>query len=152
SIIRTYKLLKKESPDIIHINGIGSNVGAEVALKLKIPYVWHIRQLLEEDLGVRLHNEKKIHRLLNNADYVIAISKTVKVKFEKLLDRNLILIYNGIPLEKYIIEDRNTFFSGNTINMLLAGRIVEQKGQLDAVKAIDYLVKSGIKNIHLTLA
>src|SRR5699024_8744671 len=36
-------------------------------------------------------------------------------------------------------------------NILLAGRIIEQKGQFDAVKAIGHLVNSGINNLHLTI-
>lgn len=152
AIRRAEKVLKKENIDIVHINGIDSEVGAEVALKLGVPYIWHIRQLLEEDFGMRLHNEKRILWLLNKADAVIAISKTVKEKFEKLLNRDLLLIYNGIPLDEYIINDRKPFFSDKTLKILLAGRIVKQKGQFDAVKAINHLVKLGINNIHLTLA
>lgn len=152
AIRRAEKVLKKENIDIVHINGIDSEVGAEVALKLGVPYIWHIRQLLEEDFGMRLHNEKRILWLLNKADAVIAISKTVKEKFEKLLNRDLMLIYNGIPLDEYIINDRKPFFSDKTLKILLAGRIVKQKGQFDAVKAINHLVKLGINNIHLTLA
>lgn len=152
AIRRAEKVLKKENIDIVHINGIDSEVGAEVALKLGVPYIWHIRQLLEEDFGMRLHNEKRILWLLNKADAVIAISKTVKEKFEKLLNRDLMLIYNGIPLDEYIINDRKPFFSDKTLKILLAGRIVEQKGQLDAVKAVNHLIQSGVNNIHLTLA
>lgn len=146
------KILDKEKIDIIHINGLDSEVGAEVALKLNVPYVWHIRQLLEEDFGMRLHNEKRILNLLKRANAVIAISKTVKEKFERKLNRELSLIYNGIPLDEYIIKERKPFYSNETLKILLAGRIVEQKGQFEAVKAINHLVQFGIKNIHLTIA
>ncbi|WP_152657620.1 glycosyltransferase family 4 protein [Oceanobacillus sp. CFH 90083] len=148
---KALSILKKEKPDIIHINGLDLSMGAEIALKLNIPYVWHIRQLLEEDFGMRLRNEKKIYKLLNKSDAIIAISETVKKKYEKKLNRDIILIYNGIPIEKYIIEDKKNF-SSETINLLLAGRIVGQKGQLDAIKAINYLVKSGIENVNLVIA
>lgn len=151
AVRKTLDILIKEKPEIIHINGLNSEVGAEVAKKLEIPYAWHIRQLLEEDLGMRLHNEKKIHKLLANADSVIAISKTVKEKYEKKLNKKLRLIYNGIPLETYQITDKDCF-TDDTVNILLAGRILEQKGQLDAVKAINHLVSMGITNVCLTIA
>lgn len=152
SMRRAIKILKKDKPNIIHINGIDSDIGARVAQKLDIPYVWHIRQLLEEDFGVRLHNEKRILNLLKSANAVIAISKTVKEKFERKLNRELSLIYNGIPLDEYIIKERKPFYSNETLKILLAGRIVKQKGQFEAVKAINHLVQFGIKNIHLTIA
>lgn len=44
-------LLKNKNINCIHINGLDSSVGAQVALKLNIPYVWHIRAFIEDDLG-----------------------------------------------------------------------------------------------------
>lgn len=151
SINRILKILKEEKPDIIHINGIDSEVGAMAATKLGIPYVWHIRQLLEEDFGMRLHNEKQIIKLLKKSDLNIAISKTVKEKFDNILNENLSLIYNGIPLESYKIKNKASFLIGEKINILLPGRIVAEKGQLDAVKAIEHLVSLGMNNIYLIL-
>lgn len=152
AIRRALKKVKDKKPDIIHINGIDSEIGAVVSEKLSIPYVWHIRQLLEEDLNVRLHNKKKIYKMLEKSDSIIAISKVVKNKFEKIVNRDLELIYNGIPLEKYQIEERKPLFSGEKINILLAGRIVEQKGQFEAVKAVEYLIRNkGINNINLKI-
>lgn len=149
---RTLKIIEDDKPDIIHINGLDSEIGAEIANKLSIPYVWHIRQLLEEDFDQRLHNEEKIYGLVKKSDSVIAISKVVKDKFEKKLNKKLELIYNGIPLNKYMIVDRAPLFSRNTINILIAGRIVKQKGQFDAIKAVSYLIrKKGINNIDLTI-
>ncbi|MFS0645394.1 glycosyltransferase family 4 protein [Siminovitchia sp. 179-K 8D1 HS] len=151
SMKKALSIIKEERPDIIHINGLDSGIGAEVAIKLGIPYFWHIRQLLDDDLGLRLYNEKKIYKLLKKAQSIIAISKTIKEKYEKILNKNLVLIYNGIPIEKYRIDEKIRF-SKKVINILLAGRIVEKKGQLDAVKAVSHLVKSGTKNIQLILA
>src|SRR5699024_7665269 len=152
SIKKVLKILREEKPDIIHINGIDSEVGAKAATKLGIPYVWHVRQLLKEDFSVRLHNEKEIIELLNKSDYNIAISKTVKEKFDNLLNNDLLLMYNGIPLENYIIKVKPSFLSNEKVKILLPGRIVAEKGQLDAVKAIEQLVNSGINNIHLIIA
>lgn len=152
SIRKILKVLNDENPDIIHINGIDSEVGAKAADKYGIPYVWHIRQLLEEDFGMRLHNKKQILKLLNKSNLNIAISKTVKDKFDNLLNENLSLIYNGIPLENYTIEDKSSFLSNEKIKLLLPGRIVAEKGQFDAVKAIEHLVDLGIENINLIIA
>src|SRR5699024_5433454 len=151
SIKKVLKVLTEENPDIIHINGIDSEVGAIAANKLGIPYVWHIRQLLEEDFGMRLHNEKQIIRLLNKSDVNIAISNIVKEKFDNKLKTKLSLIYNGIPLEKYKIKNKAPFFSKEIIKILLPGRIGQEKGQLDANKENNHLVGLGIENINLIL-
>src|SRR5690625_464067 len=145
------KILKDNKPDIIHINGLDSSVGARVAKSLNVLYIWHIRQLLEEDFGIRLHNNNKIYQMLEDADSVIAVSRTVKEKFEKKLGKEIEIIYNGIPLDEYVINNKKPLFSQETINILLAGRIVEQKGQLEAIKAIKYLVDNAIWNVKLTI-
>ncbi|AIF44547.1 glycosyltransferase family 4 protein [Virgibacillus sp. SK37] len=151
SMRKTLSILKKEKPDLIHINGLDSGIGAKIASKLEVPYIWHIRQFLEEDFGLRLYNQKRVYDLLNKADSIIAISNSIKEKFEKELDRDLELIYNGIPIEKYHIKTNNRF-ANKQIGILLAGRINKNKGQLDAVKAVGHLVEKGFKNIYLILA
>ena len=48
------QLLKKEKISIIHINDDTCNIAfAYAALKLGIPYVWHIRNFGEEDFNIR---------------------------------------------------------------------------------------------------
>lgn len=150
SMRRAIKILKKDKPNIIHINGIDSDIGARVAQKLDIPYVWHIRQFLEEDLDLRVYNEKNINKLLRKANAVIGISQTIIDKYQEKLKRDIKLIYNGIPIEKYKLK-KTERFKNKIVRILIAGRIVEKKGQYDAVRAIGHLVNSGIKNIHLTI-
>lgn len=144
------KILKAENVDIIHINGLDSGIGAEIAQKLKIPYVWHIRQFMEADLGKKLFREKYVYRLVSKASSVIAISKDVQTKFEPLLGRKMDLVYNGVPVEKYKLEDVSRFEAPIT-RILLAGRISVQKGQMDAIKAVELLIQRGIDNVSLTL-
>ena len=144
------KVLKLENIDIIHINGLDSGIGAEIAQKLKIPYVWHIRQFMEADLGKKLFRERLVYRLVSKASSVIAISKDVQTKFEPLLGRKMELIYNGVPVEKYKLEDMPRFEAPIT-RILLAGRISIQKGQMDAIKAVELLIQRGIDNVLLTL-
>lgn len=146
NFIYTYKLyqrLKKEKIDIIHINGLNNRIGADIAKKLHIPYVWHIRQLLEEDLSQTIFKKKKLWKQVEQADTVIAISKVVQKKFEQELKRKINIVYNGVPISKYLIP-KHEIFKEETVNLLIAGRIDTGKGQLDAVKAINILKEKGI--------
>lgn len=147
---RTLKIFKNENIDIIHINGLNNGIGAMIAQKLGIPYVWHIRQLMEEDLHQRLYNQKKVWPMVKSANAVIAISKAVKEKFEKEFNREITVVYNGVPVEKYQINN-HSIFDEELVKMVLPGRIVEGKGQLEAAKALKYLVDNGIKNVKLIL-
>ncbi len=145
------KLLKSENIDLVHINGINNGIGAIVAKKFGVPYVWHIRQLMEEDLGQRLFNKRQVWPLIKNADAVIAIANVVRDKFEKEFGRSIVTVYNGVPIEDYLVESHSVF-EDETISMLLPGRITAGKGQLDAVMAVEALVKAGEFPVVLHLA
>lgn len=144
------KLLKDKNIDCIHINGLDSSVGAKVAKKLNIPYVWHIRAFIEEDLGKKLCRQAETYKLAKESDAVIGISKDIRKKFEKDFGRSVEVVYNGIPQKKYDIPDHE-IFKGDNIRLLLAGRISVQKGQIVAIKAIETLKKKGVENVSLTL-
>lgn len=146
----TLKILAKEDIDIIHINGLNNGIGAMIARKLKIPYVWHIRQLMQEDLNQRLYNQKQVWQLVKKASDVIAISKAVRNKFEKEFNRKIKVIYNGVPLTNYQLK-KHEIFTNDCFRIILAGRIVYSKGHLDAVKAIQILVNRGYINMKLIL-
>lgn len=150
AIMRGVKELKPYHFDTIHINGIDNHVGAAIAVKLRVPYFWHIRQFLQEDLGKRLVGEKIILSYLAKANGVIGISNAVKAKFEKKLKRPVRVIYNGIPLKNYDLGNV-TRFEKEKVRMLLAGRITENKGQLEAVKAVAELKRRGLDRVVLTL-
>ena len=143
-------ILKDKNIDCIHINGLDSSVGAKVARKLGIPYVWHIRAFIEDDLGKKLCHQNETYKLAAGANSVIGISKDIKEKFEKEFGRSVTVVYNGIPQEMYDIPNHE-IMTGQKIKMLLAGRISEQKGQMIAVKAVEILKSEGLDNITLTL-
>ena len=140
------RILSKREIDIIHINGLDSSIAAQTAKKLGIPYVWHIRQLLDEDFNMYLFEEEKIFQLLNQSQKVIAISETVKDRFQDKV-RNIDVIYNGVPLEKYYIQKRD-IISRHRINIMIAGRIDLGKGQFDAIKAVQILLEKK-HDVHL---
>jgi len=148
--VKLARILRNKNIDIVHINGLDSEIGALIARKLNVPYVWHIRQFLDEDFSMKLYAQKKTYRLVKKSAAVIGISKAVQEKYEKELKIPMMLIYNGIPIERYQIKKERILY-GETVKILLAGRIIPYKGQMTAVKAIGILVKSGINTVKLTL-
>lgn len=137
------KKLKCFGVELIHINGIDNCIGAQCALRMNIPYVWHIRQFLEEDLNCTPFNKKKMYGYMRRADQIIGISKAVCDKYKRILMKEVKLIYNGVEPEKYKLKEHA--FSSKPYTMLLAGRISKEKGQMEAVKALNVLACKGIK-------
>lgn len=150
--IKISRLLKEYKIDIAHNNSILIDVGMKAAKKINIPYVCHIREFGMEDHNLEFINENKLYNYLESANAVIAISKSVYKKFSNLVPKaNMLLIYNGVNLDEHIQSNKKIFIN-DKVNLLLAGRICNGKGQLDAVKAINHLVnKENITNIRLNI-
>lgn len=145
------EIIQKEQIDLIHINSSTSNVGAFAAMMAGIPYVWHIRELLEELYASEFWDKDLKKRLLHQADAVVAISKTVSEVYKRKFDVDTKWIYNGIDIVKYKEEICERIVPDDMHRFIITGIIFPGKGQKDAVDAVELLVKEGIKNIHLTL-
>ena len=143
--------------DLVHNNSMLVGIGMECAKELHIPYIAHVREYVQEDLGLELEHPKAQSRRLQHADAAIAVSRAVaeaaKVKYGES-KRGILPVYDGIEPERYLIrpEDRKRPLSGDTVELLLAGRIAPGKGQLDAAKAVALLNESGERQYHLTIA
>ena len=74
-------IIKKEKVDLIHINSSVSYFGAIAALLCGIPYIWHIRELIEEQYGCEFLNEELKRYLFKHASKLIAISDYVKQSY-----------------------------------------------------------------------
>lgn len=131
--------LKNEHVDVVHINkavGIG---GALLARKLKIPYIWHIREYLDYDYNRKFVFEKYVYNLMRKANHIIAISDDVKQVWEDRLGINSIIrIYNAVPEQQRVMHLYNEV-DEIPMNIIMVGAITEGKGQLIAIQAVKKL-------------
>lgn len=127
------KLIKKENPDIIHVNVLTSYVPVVAGLKCHKPVVWHIREMMEEDLDSHFWNKEAAYVLMKKVNHFIAISECVKAKYGKIvgLDR-ITCIYNGVDVERFY-NPNHEILNKNSVIVTLAGRICRLKGQLQCL-------------------
>ena len=64
--LRTF--LTKNNFNLVYINTTYSYIGAVAALKENIPFVWHIREMVEDGMGNTLWDRKKGNQLINKAN------------------------------------------------------------------------------------
>lgn len=147
--IQLQDIIKKENIQLIHINSSVSNVGAFAALMAGIPYVWHFREMMEEDFDCEFWDKPLKMELIHRSNCIISISKTVQESYKRKYNIESVCIYNGVDAERYrgIIN----WGENQHHNFIITGVISKNKGQWDAVKAIEVLVRKGIRNVHLTL-
>lgn len=139
-----------KNADLIHINAGTTNFGYKLSKELHIPLIWHIREFLEEDLNKTFWNKDDAYKQFSKAEQIICISESVKNKYENLIDSdNLIKIYNGVNTKEYQ-KNNNQPFSEHKTKLIIAGRIVREKGIHEAVEAIK-IVKDYNENIELNI-
>lgn len=145
--IRKFKdILKRENIDIVHINTLTCHCAAVAANKLGIPVVWHIREFLEEDIGVYFWNKKYAYELIQKSNRIIAISQSIFDKYSKcLMSDKIVKVLNGIDVTKYGVKDHK-IFSDKNIHIAIIGMVKEAKGQLELVRALGILYNKGFRN------
>lgn len=122
------KLAKQYSPDIIHTNTSAIPYGYFVARNLKIPHIWHVREYLERDYGLKpIPSRKWLNRAISKS-YSISITKDI-ADYIKKTDNNRI-IYNGIARSEdlHFEESKENYF-------LYVGLLDEAKGIHDIIDA-----------------
>lgn len=140
-------IIKKEKIQLIHINSSVSSFAAIAANMAGVPYVWHIRELLEEQFGCEFLNEELKMKLYNKADKLIAISDYVQQSYLEKYGLTTIKIYNGLQIEKYKIniDHKNDFQN----IFLVVAMITPEKGQWDAIRATEILTQRGFSDVKL---
>lgn len=120
---RLINVVKEFQPDLIHTNIGPTYIGYNVAKKLNIPHIWHIREYQDLDFGMTPFPSKKvfIDKLNSINNNSIAITKGIFNHFN--MNKNARVIYDGVMKEKNIqfIEKKSKYF-------LFLGRLEETKG------------------------
>jgi len=145
--IRQFKyILKQEKIDIVHINTLTCHCAAVAANELGIPVVWHIREFLEEDIGVYFWDKEYAYELIRKSKRIIAISQSIFDKYSKcLVSDRIVKVLNGIDATIYGVEDHKLFNDKN-IHIAIIGMVKEAKGQLELIRALGLLYSKGVSN------
>lgn len=141
--------LAKEKFDIVHINASTDGLVGEIAVRMGMNVVWHIREFLEEDLLKEFCKRKHAIKVMNHSRRIIAISESVKQKYIGEFGEKIAVIYNGIDVKKFFSE--RTILQGPQVNICVAGRISAAKGQEQVIQAVVTLLKQGVSNLHLQI-
>lgn len=124
------KLLSEKNIDIIHTNVSIIGIGHNIAQKLHIPHVYHVREYGDLDFGYKYFPTRKhfIKQLTN--DYSIFITKDIQKHFCQEKNNKSNVIYNGIQK-----KENNTPDKTSCDYFLYLGDILPAKGTDILVKA-----------------
>lgn len=151
SVYEYIKLIKELEIEIVHINTSWTYIGAVAAKRVGVPYVWHIREFLEEDQNVRMWNRNYGYRLISDAEKVITISDSIYQKYKKLVKKEkLVTIYNGIDADTFYSQTHGILDKKEYL-FLIIGFISEPKGQWQLIEAASILRKKGYSNFKIKI-
>lgn len=141
--LKLKQVIKKYNFDVIHINASTNSFGARVAIKKNIRLVWHIREFLEEGLSKEFYDPQLAQRLIKHSDCILSISKVLSdTLYQELQTSNIITVYDGVETSKYI-GNPHIILEQNPLVLTIVGRLVPNKGQIDAIKAVQEVLQRG---------
>ena len=145
------KHLKHWNVDIVYTNTSVIVVGALASYLAKKKHVWHIREFQEIDQGLTLDWGKKVFAtVVAKTNAIIFISKTLHQYYQPWVKGvRTQVIYNGVATKDdfdRIKKNKQEYQrKDQPFTFCIVGRISPAKGQLEAVQALNILVKEGWK-------
>lgn len=157
-IVNTYKahkikmLIKDRqiNPVLVHSNSLTSDFGIILSELLKVPHIQHIRELGEYDFGMTFDmGIKHFAKTCAKSKKIICISDAVMNYYKQYLPEDrMVIIYNGLKAETEVSK-HSTRNNNEPLQLVLVGRLSEEKGQMQAIQAVESL--KGNIQIHLDL-
>lgn len=150
TVLGAYYALKFRNKgfDLVYTNTRSPVVGAKIAKHLKLPHVVHAREFGAEQPVWGFWDYRAVY---DNSDRIILISQALHDRFAEYVPQDkLVTIHNGIesPLGLEIPDRSNA----DCFNMVLTGRIVPDKGHMEAFQALKLLKEKGYDKLHLYIA
>ncbi len=144
--------MKNEGYDLVHLNTTYAHTGALAALRAGVPFIWHLRELLEEDQGRSIAGRKRGYKLIGKADRVIAISSCVYEKYKNIIPSGkLVKIFDGIDVDKFYTKDRNILINPNLCTLIYGGGYDPGKGFYVLASALNDLRLRHAADFHLLM-
>jgi len=153
SLLKAYKILKKEKPDLIHLNSTCLFVFAIAAKILNIPVIVHVREPLRNGLWgapLRFFNKKNVTGIIAISNFDLA---SLRIKSQKLVFQ---VIYNFVEKFSRIKNNDDSFrrslgIAKNDVVFLYLARFAKGNGWEELINMAGSLVAKN-EHVHFILA
>lgn len=140
-----YQIIKWRC-DIIYTNSIAVGVGLFGAIITKKTHIFHIHEFVHKNQNLVFDFGETISLWLANkfTKYFICVSFTVSEEYPKFIEKTKRkVIYQSVTISDNDILANDNFdnIRKHEFQCVIVGRLYENKGQVDAIKAINILTK-----------
>lgn len=141
--------LEKRNIKLIHSNSFATTFGVKLAIKMKIPHIWHVREFMEEDHKITHYESKNKIKKYCGYSNAIFISDVIKSKYDELFVNGIKrVIYDKVNFDEKYTKKRK-LLEDDKCNILIAGTLSPNKNQIEALKILEELIKRKYNNIML---
>jgi glycosyltransferase involved in cell wall biosynthesis len=145
-------LMRERAIELVHINSIAGLCGGIAASLLRVPVVWHVREILSESFI----NRWVIRIVGRLASRIIAVSQAVRHRLERgnVPSIKIAVIYNAVSIDQFQTEaDRQGIrqelgLDDSCYVIGIVGKIHPRKGQKELIQACR-IVLNYISNIKV---
>jgi glycosyltransferase involved in cell wall biosynthesis len=147
SLYAGMRVIRKKRISLVYVNTISSPYGYYLARKSSLPFVWHVREFVEEDMQHKFDfGFGHVCKALGKANAVIFNSKAVADKYKLCAKpKSSSVIYNGFDFNGIRPREERLPSLDIGIKLVIAGSIQPGKGQIDAIMASSVLIDKGYK-------
>lgn len=134
--------------DIVHSNSSVVDIGYYISRKSGCIHIWHIREAGREDYNFeQIDSDRQVRDRYLNTAAVVVVSKFIG-EMMLCLDRRIAVnvVYNGIEIPKGY---EKVFCANRKVRFCIVGVICKNKNHMEAIRAVQYLVKEGYHNFSL---
>lgn len=148
SVRKSLNLTKSIQPDIIITNtSVIPQYGIAAKIKKK-KHIWFIHELVDEDFGCQFLYGKAFSKKIISfcSDLVITNSKFVDLRYVSYVEEEKRkMLYQPASIKP--IEDSTDLKNNNnkeTLTLLIIGKVIEFKGQKEAISAVNELLNRNV--------
>lgn len=137
--------------DLIYSNNSTIQIGADLAKRMKLPHIWHVREYGKKFYHIVFsYSPNVVKAKFDAAAAVIAVSKGIENYIKESISPSAktVCIYDGIYCRKTLRSEWN---EDQKLNFCYVGALQEGKNQLELLKAVDILLREKITDFHVTL-
>lgn len=146
-----YQIMKRRC-DIIYTNTIVISVGLFSAIILRKTHIFHIHEFGFEHHKLIFDFGKTASLWLANkfTKYFICVSHSVAEAYSHFIEKNKIkVIYQSVTIPNKMLNEKSLIMREHKFQCVIVGRLFENKGQMDAIKAVSHLINKEHLDIGL---
>lgn len=136
--------------DLVHSNSSMTDIGQQIARRLRIPHIWHLRENGKYDYPSKFVVPSFLaRRVMESATVLVCVSRSLQDFYSSEIcpKGRYRVIYNGISAPVY----QRTSHALNCVHFCCTGTIIPGKGQMLILQAGQMLLERGITGWDLSL-